>query len=1310
MKSFVKFRPKQSRRRQTRLISPWWSALERLENRVLLTDPTISAPSPQMTAEDTAKVISGLSFADDAVDTIEVTVTLDVTNGTLFVSGNVPGGVTSTDITGNGTGTVMITALQAALNATLADAAGLTFTPTTDFNGSDTLAISINDNENGNAGTPLSASTNVSLNVTAVNDAPSFTIASNPPGIVEDAGLQTVASFATAIAEGPGNESSQTVTNFTVTSVASTGGLTFVIAPSIDAVTGALSYQSAANSNGTATFNVTLTDNGSGTAPNVNTSAVQTLIISVAAVNDAPSFTKGPNQTVLEDAGEQSVSGWATNITAGTNEPGQTVTFTVVADTPALFSVQPVVSSTGVLTYTPAPNANGLATVTVTANDGLASSAAQTFTITITEANVAPTVANVIADQTGAFMTPFQFTVPSNTFTDAGDTLTLSATGRPAWLMFTSGAASANPTGTFTGTPTATDVGSFNITVTATDSTGATVSDTFKITIPGNAVPSFTKGANQTVLEDSIAQTVTNWATNISQGLNESGQTVNFVVSNDNPGLFSAQPAISATGELTFTPAANANGMITVTVFLHDDAGTASGGVDTTASQTFTITLIAVNDVPRFAFPLGNQTVLEDSGAQTVTGFVSGINVGGNDSGQSVDFLVSNSNGALFSNQPTISASGTLTYTPAANANGSATVMVFIHDNGGTANDGVDTSLVAQTFTITVTPVSEAPTVANPIADQTAPLGEAFTFDIPLNTFADPDNDPLTLTATGVPSWLTFTPATRRFSGTPTATDPTPSTITVTATDGTSSVNDTFIITVLPNSAPSFTKGANQTVLEDAGPKSVPNWATNISAGLREPSQTAGLVFIVNTDNLSLFRAAPTIASNGTLAYTPADNANGTATVTVRLRDTGGTANGGVESSADQTFTITVTSVNDAPSFGLPADPDPTVLNVLINSPAQTYLNFVNPFAAGPNETQTVDFIVSNNKQGLFTVQPAIAANGTLTFTPAAGAFGTATVTVQIHDNGGIANGGDDTSDPQTFTINIGAFNKGTPVSKANPEYRPPAGAKVRAFVVDGELIVQFNGVPQQFYEPGLIQTLTILGGSKNDEINLSGLDETAYANLSSVVIRTLGGNDRIVGSFAIDSIDGGAGNDTLTGGENDDTLIGNAGTDLLVETATADLTLENSAMTGLGADTLFTIENASLTADDAGRTIDASLFTRGVVTLTGGAGNDVLSGGSKNDSITGRDGDDILAGGVGNDTVLGGFGNDILNGDAGSDLLIGGFDDDTLDGGIGPGRDTVAGGNGGAARGGDGVADAGDMIMNSEVISEVFKKLFAFE
>ena len=51
-------------------------------------------------------------------------------------------------------------------------------------------------------------------------------------------------------------------------------------------------------------------------------------------------------------------------------------------------------------------------------------------------------------------------------------------------------------------------------------------------------------------------------------------------------------------------------------------------------------------------------------------------------------------------------------------------------------------------------------------------------------------------------------------------------------------------------------------------------------------------------------------------------------------------------------------------------------------------------------------FNVTNDNNALFSVQPAIASNGTLTFTPAPNAFGSATVTVSLSDNGGTANGG----------------------------------------------------------------------------------------------------------------------------------------------------------------------------------------------------------------------------------------------------------------------------------------------------------------
>ena len=83
----------------------------------------------------------------------------------------------------------------------------------------------------------------------------------------------------------------------------------------------------------------------------------------------------------------------------------------------------------------------------------------------------------------------------------------------------------------------------------------------------------------------------------------ESGQTVHFNVSNDNPSLFSAQPAIGANGTLTYTPAANASGIANVTVVAQDNGGTAFGGSDISAPKSFVIRVNAVNDCPTASGP-----------------------------------------------------------------------------------------------------------------------------------------------------------------------------------------------------------------------------------------------------------------------------------------------------------------------------------------------------------------------------------------------------------------------------------------------------------------------------------------------------------------------------------------------------------------------------------------------------------------------------------------------------------------------------------------------------------------------------------
>ena len=96
-----------------------------------------------------------------------------------------------------------------------------------------------------------------------------------------------------------------------------------------------------------------------------------------------------------------------------------------------------------------------------------------------------------------------------------------------------------------------------------------------------------------------------------------------------------------------------------MTISISDDGGTANAGVDTSADQTFTITVTAVNDVPSFTKG-ANETVLEDAGAQTIMTCATVISAGPSDeSGQALTFAITNSNPGLFLVQPSVSSIGT---------------------------------------------------------------------------------------------------------------------------------------------------------------------------------------------------------------------------------------------------------------------------------------------------------------------------------------------------------------------------------------------------------------------------------------------------------------------------------------------------------------------------------------------------------------------------------------------------------------------------------------------------------------------------
>ncbi|MBI2956409.1 MAG: tandem-95 repeat protein, partial [Acidobacteria bacterium] len=500
-----------------------------------------------------------------------------------------------------------------------------------------------------------------------------------------------VAAFATGISPGPANEAAQVLT-FNVTN---NNNALFSAQPDIDEVTGNLTYTSALNANGLATVSVILMDDGSTANGGVDTSAAQMFIINVTPVNDAPVAANDIFTASQDTPLNVAAPGVLVNDNDADGDPLMVDLTSVTM--PANGTL--MMNADGSFTYTPNTGFTGPDSFMYEATDGTANSAAATVTINVF-ANQPPTA----VDDTGMMNedgAPLTILVLANDSDPENDPLMVTAVTQPANGMatFTANDVTYTPNPDFNGM----DMFTYDV----SDGISTSTANVTVTVNPVNDAPLFTAGPDQTVLEDSGAQTVAGWATGIAPGpptaTDEAGQTLTFNVTNSNNALFSVQPDVDeATGNLTYTPAANAFGSATVTVVLMDDGGTANGGVDTSAAQMFMINVTGVNDEPSFtAGP--NQTALASSGAQSVSGWATAISAGpANESGQTLTFNVTNTNNALFSAQPAVSSTGTLTFTPAAPpTSGVATVSVTLMDNGGTANGGDDTSATSM-FTITV--------------------------------------------------------------------------------------------------------------------------------------------------------------------------------------------------------------------------------------------------------------------------------------------------------------------------------------------------------------------------------------------------------------------------------------------------------------------------------------------------------------------------------------------------------------------------------------------------------------------------------
>ncbi len=421
-----------------------------------------------------------------------------------------------------------------------------------------------------------------------------------------------------------------------------------------------------------------------------------------------------------------------------------------------------------------------------------------------------------------------------------------------------------------------------------------------------NQPPTLDSIANITLNENAGMQTVN--LTGITSGATNEAQTLTVTAISSNTSLI-PNPAVnytspSRTGSLSFTPVPYGFGTATITVTVND-----GGTTNNTTSRLFTVTVNPVNQTPTLD-ALANVTINENAGAQTVN--LTGISSGASNEIQTLTVSASSSSPALIPN-PTISYSspsrnGSLSFAPLAYAFGTATITVTVNDGGASNN------IVARSFTVTVNPVNQPPTL-DPLADITInENSEPKTVTLTgISTGASNEVQALTVTASSSNPTLIASPTvtysspatTGSLSLTPSPDQHGVATITVTVNDGGSSnniVTRSFAVTV--NQPPIISSITNYAIAVDTRTPPIP---FVISDAETAPEN---LVLSAIASNPVLVPQAGIVfggsSTNRTVTVSPGAGQVGTSDITIAVSDGFATNN--------STFRLTVEAKPQPPA------------------------------------------------------------------------------------------------------------------------------------------------------------------------------------------------------------------------------------------------------------------------------------------------------------------------------------------------------------------------------------------------------------
>ncbi|MCX7418541.1 MAG: DUF4347 domain-containing protein [Planctomycetia bacterium] len=348
--------------------------------------------------EDTALNLIDIVASD--VDSANVTATLTLSNVSAgSLNTGTSGAVTSTYNAGTGQWTA--SGATANVNTLLA---GLTFTPTANFNSNFTIATSVSDGS-------LSATGTKSFTGTAVNDAPTATNLSAAESYTEDTALNLIDIVASDI------DSASVTATLTLSNTAAGSlntGASGAVTSTYNAGTGLWSASGATADVNTLLAGLTFTPTANfnsnlSIATSVSDGSLVvtgTKIITGIAVNDAPVITSnGGTDTVAVNVAENTTS--VTTVTSSDIDGGTPVYSISGGVDAAKFSID---SSTGVLTFASAPNyeaptdsgTDNVYDVIVQVSDGTLTDT-QAIAVTVTAVNEAPVITAPLAVSVNEF-------------------------------------------------------------------------------------------------------------------------------------------------------------------------------------------------------------------------------------------------------------------------------------------------------------------------------------------------------------------------------------------------------------------------------------------------------------------------------------------------------------------------------------------------------------------------------------------------------------------------------------------------------------------------------------------------------------------------------------------------------------------------------------------------------------------------------------------------------------------------------------------------------------------------------------------